>query len=265
MELCGKIVAVGKAASECDFRDRQLRMKTEQDLRFFQTFPEQLPAEGRMKMFPQQSSEVIRIHSEQVGQVGQRDIVLIMVVDERQTIPDIKIFIPPFDLIHAAAEGNGAEFHFQRLPQEQCASGQFRPPVFSCLPGRFPVKEIRRRPVREHQSADIQHGSHPVFEPDRRGIFEDAERAFPAEAMTVPGDRAAAFFIAAAGLVAVMLFGRTAERNVMQILVRRQFQFFTMEKNRMADFQTDRKVMFFFDEMHQIPEQHDLQILHYLR
>jgi hypothetical protein len=33
----------------------------------------------------------------------------------------------------------------------------------------------------------------------------------------------------------------------------------------MADFQTDRKVMFFFDEMHQIPEQHDLQILHYLR
>lgn len=218
-----------------------------------------------MQMPAQQSAEIIRVHAEQVGQVGQRDIVLIMVVDECQTVPDIKIFIPPFDLIHAAAEGDGAEFDFQRLPQEQCASGQFRPPVFPCLPGRFPVKEIWRRPIRERQSADIQYGSHPVFEPDRRGIFEDPERTFPAEAMTVPGDRAAAGFVAAAGLVAVVLFGRSAERNVMQILVRRQFQFFAMEKNRMADFQTDRKVVFFFDEMHQIPEQHDLQILRYLR
>ena len=102
------------------------------------------------------------------------------------------------------------------------------------------MEKIRRRPVREHQSADIQHGGHPVFEPDRCGVFEDPERTFPAEAMTVPGDRAAAFFVAAAGLVAVMLFGRTAEWYVMQILVRRQFQFFAMEKDRMADFQTDR-------------------------
>ena len=32
-----------------------------------------------------------------------------MVVDECQTILDIKFFITPFDLIHAAAESDGAE------------------------------------------------------------------------------------------------------------------------------------------------------------
>ena len=84
--------------------------------------------------------------------------------------------------------------------------------------------------------------------------------------MSVSCNDPAALFVAAADPIAVVLFGCTAEGDMVQILVRCQFQFPAMEKDRVTDIQTDCELLFLFHEMHQIPEQHDfLFSFRYLR
>ena len=197
-EQSRKIIAVAESALESDLADRQPWMQFEQDLRFLQPFFSELFPESRMQVFPEDAAEIIRIDAQQIGQVGQRDIFLIMIPDERQTILNVKLFVAAFDTFHAAAEGDGAEFEFKCPAQEKCLDAQFSPPVFPRCAGRFPVKEIRRDPVWPGPSAEIEYRGNAVFEPDRHGEFKDAIRAFPAETAAVPGDFAAAGFIAAA-------------------------------------------------------------------
>ena len=81
-EYGGEIIAVGEPAFERDLADGEPRMQPKQDLGFLQTLARELFAESRMQFFPEHAAQIIRIDAEQIGQVGQRDIFLIMAADE---------------------------------------------------------------------------------------------------------------------------------------------------------------------------------------
>ena len=114
MENGGEIVAVGKTAQTRNLGYGKRRMEFEIDFRFFDSSLRQKPAESASRFAADQRTEIIRIHFQQVGEVGKGDVFQIMAVDEVPAVFDVK-FIVVLLAAHAAGGGKKFQLYFQEI------------------------------------------------------------------------------------------------------------------------------------------------------